>query len=107
MRPTTRSPWPASLLLGALTAGLFVTPTFAAARYQPDTTYLISAKIVIKVGGNVARLVTTLLLGSGASLDDVKRVMGHSSIAIMSDVYSHRVEGRARELAATLNRALA
>jgi integrase len=49
----------------------------------------------------------TLLLGSGASLDDVKRVMGHSSIAITSDVYGHRVEGRARELAATLNRALA
>jgi integrase len=49
----------------------------------------------------------TLLLGSGASLDDVKRVMGHSSISITSDVYGHRVEGRARELAETLNRALA
>ena len=49
----------------------------------------------------------TLLLGSGASLDDVKRVMGHSSIAITSDVYGHRVEGRARELAAALNLALA
>jgi len=72
MRPTTRSPWPASLLLGALTAGLFVTPTFAAARYQPDTTYLISAKIVIKVGGNVARLVTIRSVADPTKIDAVE-----------------------------------
>lgn len=36
MRATIRSPWAASLLLGALMAGFFVTPAVAAARYQPD-----------------------------------------------------------------------
>jgi hypothetical protein len=36
MRTTIRNRWAASLLLGAVMAGLIVTPTFAAARYQPD-----------------------------------------------------------------------
>ena len=36
MRATIRSPWAASLLLGAVMAGLIVTPALAAARYQPD-----------------------------------------------------------------------
>jgi hypothetical protein len=36
MRTTIRTPWAASLLLGALMAGFFVTPALAAARYQPD-----------------------------------------------------------------------
>jgi hypothetical protein len=31
-----RNPWAASLLLGAVMAGLLVTPALAAARYQPD-----------------------------------------------------------------------
>jgi integrase len=48
----------------------------------------------------------TLMLASGASLDDVKRALGHTSIAITSDVYGHLVEGRARELAARLNEAI-
>ena len=36
MRATIRTPWAASLLLGAVMAALFVTPALAAARYQPD-----------------------------------------------------------------------
>jgi hypothetical protein len=36
MRTTIRNPWAASLLLGALAAGLLVTPALAAARFQPD-----------------------------------------------------------------------
>jgi hypothetical protein len=36
MRTTIRTPWAASLLLGAVMAGLIVTPALAAARYQPD-----------------------------------------------------------------------
>ena len=36
MRATIRSPWAASLLLGAVMAALFVTPALAAARFQPD-----------------------------------------------------------------------
>jgi hypothetical protein len=36
MRATIRTPWAASLLLGAVMAALIVTPALAAARYQPD-----------------------------------------------------------------------
>jgi hypothetical protein len=36
MRTTIRNPWAASLLLGAVMAGLLVTPALAAARFQPD-----------------------------------------------------------------------
>ena len=36
MRATIRTPWAASLLLGAVMAGLLVTPALAGARYQPD-----------------------------------------------------------------------
>ena len=36
MRATIRTPLAASLLLGAVMAGLIVTPALAAARYQPD-----------------------------------------------------------------------
>src|ERR1035437_6119751 len=36
MRATIRTPWAASLRLGALMAALFVPPALAAARYQPD-----------------------------------------------------------------------
>jgi hypothetical protein len=36
MRATIRTPLAASLLLGAVMAGLLVTPALAAARYQPD-----------------------------------------------------------------------
>lgn len=49
----------------------------------------------------------TLMIASGASLDDVKRQLGHTSIAITSDVYGHLVAGRARELADALDRAIA
>jgi len=36
MRTTIRNPWAASLLLGALAAGLLASPALAGARYQPD-----------------------------------------------------------------------
>lgn len=47
-----------------------------------------------------------LLLGQGASLDDVKRQAGHETIATTSDIYGHLVEGRSRELAAGMDRAI-
>jgi integrase len=47
----------------------------------------------------------TTLLASGATLDDLKRAMGHSSISVTSDVYGHFVEGRGRELAGLMERA--
>ena len=46
------------------------------------------------------------MLAQGFSLDDVKRVLGHSSIAMTSDIYGHLVEGRSRELADRLDRVL-
>jgi integrase len=41
----------------------------------------------------------SLALASGATLDDVKRMVGHSTIAMTSDTYGHLVEGRSREVA--------
>jgi integrase len=48
----------------------------------------------------------SLMIAQGFALDDVKRVLGHSSIAMTSDVYGHLVEGRSRELADRINRVL-
>jgi integrase len=45
-------------------------------------------------------------LGLGCTLEDVKHLLGHSSIALTSDTYGHYVEGRGRELAAGMQRAL-
>ncbi len=45
-------------------------------------------------------------LAGGASLDDVKRMVGHSNIAMTSDLYGHMVEGRGREVAGSINRAI-
>lgn len=47
-----------------------------------------------------------LHLGQGASLDDIKRLAGHETIATTSDIYGHLVEGRSRELAAGMDRAI-
>ena len=42
----------------------------------------------------------------GATLDDVKRMLGHSSITITSDVYGHLVTGRQRAIADALDEAV-
>jgi integrase len=49
---------------------------------------------------------TSLMLAQGMTLDDVKRVLGHASIALTSDTYGHLVEGRSREIADSMDRAL-
>ena len=48
----------------------------------------------------------SLMLAQGSSLDDVKRVLGHSTIAVTSDTYGHLVEGRSREIADAMDRML-
>jgi integrase len=48
----------------------------------------------------------SMMLGQGSTLDDVKRVMGHASIALTSDTYGHLVEGRSREVADGMDRLL-
>lgn len=48
----------------------------------------------------------SLMLGQGASLDDVKRVLGHASIALTSDTYGHLIEGRSREISEAMDRVL-
>ena len=49
----------------------------------------------------------SMMIATGFTLDDVKRVLGHSSIAMTSDIYGHLVEGRSRELADGIDRLLA
>ncbi len=46
------------------------------------------------------------MLAQGFTLDDVKRRLGHASIAMTSDVYGHLVVGRSREIADGLERLL-
>jgi integrase len=48
----------------------------------------------------------SMMLGQGSTLDDIKRVLGHSSIALTSDTYGHLVEGRSREVADGMDRLL-
>jgi integrase len=48
-----------------------------------------------------------ILLGEGATLEDIKRLLGHETIATTSDLYGHLVEGRSRELANIMQRAIA
>ncbi len=55
---------------------------------------------------NLRHTAATILLSTGASLDDVKRMLGHSSIAVTSDIYGHRSEERSRELAHRLDEAV-
>jgi integrase len=47
-----------------------------------------------------------ILLGEGATLEDVKRLLGHETIATTSDLYGHLVESRSREMANVMQRAL-
>ncbi len=46
----------------------------------------------------------TNALAMGIPLEDVKQMLGHSSIRLTSDTYSHPDEGRAREVAEMLGR---
>ena len=48
----------------------------------------------------------SLMLANGSSLDDVKRVLGHSTITVTSDTYGHLVQGRSREIADAMDRML-
>lgn len=46
------------------------------------------------------------LLASGHTLEDVKRLFGHSSIAVTSDIYGHLVMARSRAVADGMQRAI-
>lgn len=48
----------------------------------------------------------TLALTTGASLDDVKRMLGHASIAVTSDTYGHLVADRQVAIADALDAAI-
>lgn len=47
-----------------------------------------------------------LALSQGLTLEDVKRMLGHSTIAQTSDTYGHLVRERQREVAASMDRAV-
>jgi integrase len=51
---------------------------------------------------SVRHTVAAQLLAAGANLDDVKRYLGHTSIAHTSDLYGHWIEARTRDLGAHL-----
>lgn len=55
---------------------------------------------------NLRHTAVSLALAGGAGIDDVKRMVGHSSIAMTSDTYGHMVEGRSKETARRLARTL-
>lgn len=48
----------------------------------------------------------TLLLADGWALEDVKNLLGHSTIALTSNTYGHYLERRGREVAAGMERAI-
>ena len=48
----------------------------------------------------------TFLLGQGFTLEDVKNLLGHSSIVLTSNTYGHVVEQRQREVALGMDAAL-
>jgi integrase len=48
----------------------------------------------------------SFMIGQGLPLDDVKRVLGHSSITMTSDTYGHLLPGRTRAIAEALDRML-
>ena len=48
----------------------------------------------------------SLILANGGSLYDVMKHLGHSSISMTAETYGHLVEGRSRELADSMDRAL-
>ncbi len=48
----------------------------------------------------------TLMLGAGFNLNDVKQALGHASVSITADIYSHVVASRQRELADALDEAV-
>lgn len=56
---------------------------------------------------DLRHVAATLALGEGMGLEDVKRLLGHATIALTSDHYAHLVAGRQRQVAAALDRAVA
>jgi integrase len=48
----------------------------------------------------------TILLSAGFTLEDVKNLLGHSTIALTSNTYGHYEERRGRELAAGMDKAI-
>jgi integrase len=48
----------------------------------------------------------TFLLAQGMTLEDVKNLLGHSSITLTSNTYGHVLEQRQRQLARTMDAVL-
>lgn len=67
---------------------------------------LVAAKLPPMRVHDARHTAATLALAGGASLDDVKRMLGHSSVAVTSDIYGHLVSGRQRAIANALDEAV-
>jgi site-specific recombinase XerD len=50
--------------------------------------------------------VTTFLLAQGMTLEDVKNLLGHSSITLTSNTYGHVLEQRQRQVAVAMDAVL-
>ncbi len=48
----------------------------------------------------------TFLLGQGMTLEDVKQLLGHSSITLTSNTYGHVLEQRQRQVAQAMDSVL-
>jgi integrase len=48
----------------------------------------------------------TFLLAQGMTLEDVKNLLGHSSITLTSNTYGHELEQRQREVARAMDAVL-
>jgi integrase len=48
----------------------------------------------------------TFLLGQGMTLEDVKQLLGHSSIVLTSNTYGHVLEQRQRRVASAMDAVL-
>ena len=81
--------------------------------YQVDANVTASVKramagagVPVKTVHALRHTAASLLLAEGMTLYDVRHFMGHSSIAMTSDIYGHLVESRAATVATALDDAL-
>lgn len=89
---------------------LFVTPAGTAIDqrnvYRRWIAYRESAGLPPIRMHDLRHTATSFMLAQGASLHDVMKALGHASIAQTANTYGHLVEGRSREIADGMDRAL-
>ena len=90
------SRWTDSGHVFATTVG---SPQDAAAVTRAFTRALTRAGLPESRFHDLRHAAATFLLGRGFTLEDVKNLLGHSSITLTSNTYGHLVERRQRQMA--------